>query len=221
MVPPGGGALAGPTQHPSRALARAGRTAAGTQVTQVSATSLPVIPEPGPGNTGTRESPPQAQPRPLASLRTERSHPGQAELELAAMQTSAATAMSGPGARARPRASRAAGVLDGEAWWKRGLLFCTGSRGPRVPDSCQGSRAEKLLSLCEVKAVLALLRINGTDHVLPRVAELQHHLSHLQAVLLLQLSKATVQRLIFQSQGANSFTRSCRSVLSGCELLSR
>lgn len=68
---------------------------------------------------------------------------------------------------------------------------------------------------------LPLLGINGTNHLLPRVAEFQHHLSHLHAVLLLQLSKATVQRLIFQSQGANFFIHSCRSVLSGCKLLNR
>lgn len=68
---------------------------------------------------------------------------------------------------------------------------------------------------------LPLLGINGTNHLLPRVAELQHHLSHLHAVLLLKLSKATVQSLIFQSQRANFFIHSCRSVLSGCKLLNR
>ena len=88
-----------------------------------------------------RNSP--ASPASSSRLSQNRTKPlGQAELGPAAMQTSAATVMRGPGARARPRSSRAAGILDGEAWWKRGFMLCKGRRGHRVvPDSCQGKHS--------------------------------------------------------------------------------
>lgn len=153
MVPPGGGAVAGPTGPPGATLAGVGRTAAGTRVTQVPGTSSPVVSEPGPEDTESRGPPSPASPP--ASLRAEQGCWGR-QSWAGSNADICSHCHEGPGASARPLSSRAAGVLDGEAWWKGGS--CSAKAG-WAPGLCltavRGSRVEKLRSFCDVKTVLA------------------------------------------------------------------
>lgn len=85
-------------------------------------------------------------------------------------------------------------------------MLCKGREGPlgvksldRCPVEAElRSYAHSVMS----RLFLPLLRINGTNHLLPSVAEFQHHLSHLHAVLLLQPQQGDCAKTYFPESGS-------------------